>query len=1035
RGEQRGLDNVRVSSNDLKWQGGTAAVIKPFGAHPGLSALLVNFEDLPTNFPNVSLDYPDIQREQVKVRKEPNGNVENPGFNGVSLNGPWATSTGGAVTEANAATRFQRPTIFEFQVDVPKYQPVNTGEISIPNQLGSFWSAGYVGRFTVFVDSDQTGVFGGERREAYRSFNLASAVSPDERIVIGTPSVDLGSLAGGAGYDTGLTYNAGAAPYRVLSPATLFNPDSYSSMFKSFTVFNEGNLNLWNVRLAKGTVSNATYWPWMVLSQSSNEDIWLDAITDVHSDLDRRFAPEFAPGVNSIIVQKPRVGDTSGRQLKVNPTSRLNPNLIGSGALLNPALPQYSRDPRIGVTPPLGTPVGRYAQIMRILEDNGRTGPFSSYDDESLLLGYSASGTSVAYEAFSDPTFTLTFNVKETQLTGGRSQFTGAGVHEGNPVNQAAPAQWNDSQPAGVRLTNGDVLMAFASNRPEWYPAAGNPAPSSKNSRIFFGSLDGNTLGAADGRGMDSQLRDLNKFVPADPANGRWFAGTAVLPNVADNVLFSNLLTEGVGSPVDIGGAITGDVSYGNPAFSSLNVNPGARALVYVGNAKRQTSTGTVTDSRIMVTELDATNTPGDTVSLDADPFILKGRPQVVQFGTFVRIFYSGQSNGVSALYRVEYDMGSNAFSQPTLVQMGTGFESTADPSVIYRQGFRNGVAGFEFDVVFSGRVRSGMANELFMQRYDGSTLDVIPFGNPGVVNGQLHETPVYDAKFGGFRTRGMNWTGDYTITLADGTPIFTSAATIERQTKTHSYTSIYGGRVVVDTAAGVIRFTTATLPKTLQLNVVYTPTVMRLSDPAAAGYTAPSIAWDGRLTHSNTAASYNFWKLPSGADDLPNSNNTFADRLVVTSTRAATAGGQTMRPIMATYRLGVRLGRVIAVNPDGSLAETLTVSGNVGDYQIDPAAGRIYFTRADEDRVVTINHNGNVISRPVTFVGESRETFVPIENALNEANINVSIDPLSSSSVRRNLIWLFWSSTRNGSSSIYMQTVAPKLNPTLPGQ
>lgn len=1027
RGEGRGLDNVRVDRRDLRWMGGTAAMVKPFGAHPGLGGLLGNFEDLPTLFPNISLDYPDVQREQVKVRKEPNGNVENPVFNGVSLNGPRNTS-GGYVTEADAANRVMRPTVFEFQVDIPRYQPVNLGNNSIPNQNSGFWSAGYVGRFTVYVDSDQTGVFGGERSEAYRSFNLASAVSPDERIVIGTPSVDLGSLAGGAGYDTGLTYSPGTAPYRVLNPTALFNPDSYSNMFKSFTAFNEGNVNLWNVRLAKGTVASGTYWPWMVLSQSGNDDIWLDSATDVHSDLDSRFAPEFAPGVNTVIVQKPRVTDTTGRQLKVNPTSRLNPNIPGSGTLLLPAAPQYSRDPRISVTPPLGTPVGRYSQIMRLLEDTAAT----SVNDESLLLRYS-SGTAVAEESFSDPSFTLTFAVKETQLTGGRSQFAGAGVHEGNPVNPAAPAQWNDSQPAGMRMPNGDLLMAFSSNRPEWYPAAGNPNPATRNSRIFLGTLTGGTMGAPDARGMDSQLRDLNKFVPADPANGRWFSGNSVLPNVADNVLFSNTLTDGMPSPVDIGGTLTGEVSYQNPAFSSSYVGRN-RPLVYVGNAKRQLDNRTVTDSRIIVTELDSSNVPGTTVSLDVDPFTLKGRPQVIHNGPTAEIFFSGQSNGISALYRTVYTMGAG-FSPVTILKMGNGFESVNDPSVIQRLTRHNGNLAIETNLVFSGRVRSGTNNELFLRRYDATTFDVIPFGNPTLPNGQIVETPVYDAKFGGFRTRGMDWGNVYTVTLANGTPIFTSAATIERQTRMHSYATIYGGRAIVDVELGVIRFTGATLPKTLQLSVVYNPNILRINDPSTSGYTTPSAVWDPRLMHSNTASSYAFWKLPSGAEELPNSTNTYSDRLVVASTRSTTAGGQTMRPVMATYRLGVRLGRPIAVNPDGTLAEVLTVSGNTGSYQIDPAGGRIYFTNFDEDRVVTINHGGNVINRPVTFIGETRESFISIENALNEANINISLDPMSTSLVRRNLIWMFWSSTRNGSSSLYMQTVAPKLTPVLPSQ
>jgi hypothetical protein len=33
----------------------------------------------------------------------------------------------------------------------------------------------------------------------------------------------------------------------------------------------------------------------------------------------------------------------------------------------------------------------------------------------------------------------------------------------------------------------------------------------------------------------------------------------------------------------------------------------------------------------------------------------------------------------------------------------------------------------------------------------------------------------------------------------------------------------------------------------------------------------------------------------------------------------------------------------------------------------------------------------------------------------------------------RRSLIWMLWSSTRNGSPDIYMQTISPKLRPIIP--
>lgn len=1043
RGEGRGLDLIRVDRKDLRWQGGAATVSKPFAAIPGLGALMGNFEDLPGNFPNTSLDYPDVQREQVVVRKEPNGNTENPVFSTVSLKGPVAAG-GGLVTELNASTRIIVPTVFEFQVNVPKYQPVNIGASSIPNQIGSFWEAGYTGRFTVYVDSDQSGVFGGALREAYRTFNLGAAVSPDERITIGTPNVDLGSLSAGAGYDSRLTYSA-AFPYRTLSPTTFFNPydtnpaTNYSKMFKPFTAFNEGNMNLWNVRLAKGTrETSGLYWPWQVSSTGNNEDIWLDSATDVHSILDGRFAPTLAPGVNTVFAQKPRVGDSIGKQIKINPTSRLNPNLPGAGFPL--VAGPVNVEPTIGVTPPLGMPVGRYSQLMRLIEDTGGTGPVAGASDESLSIGYTPSATVVPLEAYSDPTFVLTFAVKETRLTGGKSEYTASGFHEGNPVTQAFPAQWSDTQPSGLRQNSGNLVVSFTSNRPTFYPLAGNPNPNNRNTRIFYGAVQGGQLGAADSRGKDSSIRDLNKFLPSDSTNDRWFSGLASLPNVADATIFANNLTQGVTSPTDIGGTLTTDVSYSNPVWSTngdKNLAGAVQSRMYVaytGTAKRQTNSGVVDDSRIIITRLDPSGlAAGGTFTLDADPFSLKGRPTIVQNDNDLVVFYPALSNGVWSIYVTRFNE-STGFTVPLMLQFGSGFESVSNPAIVQRNAQLNGVNTTEFDLTFTGRLRSSGVSEVFMARLDPNFV-YRAFGRVNLATGQIEETAVYDSRFGAYRVRGAVWQGgDHQIILANGTAIFQPGLpTIDRQTRIESYKTIFGGRAIVDPNLGTIKFTGTPLPKNAQILVRYTPTFMRLSETGVAGYTSPSLLFDNRLDHSNTSTNYAFWKTPSGADEPTNSLNTFADRLVMTAVRSAAAGGQTSRPTMSTYRLGVRLGRTILTNPDGSLAEPLVVGGNAGSYQIDPAAGRIYFTRIDEDKIVTITLNGTPIQLPVTFIGETKEDFVSIENATNESNLYMFLDPVGTATNRRGMIWMLWSSTRSGAPSVFMQTVARKISPILP--
>ena len=1041
RGEGRGLDLVRVDRKDLRWQGDASVVVKPFSGIPGLGPLLGSFEDLPGNFPNTSLDYPDIAREQVKVRKEPNGNVENPVFSSVSLKGPTTNTGIGYVDETSAATRVIVPTIFEFEVDVPQFQPANLGNMSVLNQNNTFWQAGYAGRFTVYVDSDQNGSFGGSSREAYRTFNLGAAVSPDEKIIIGTPNVDLGSLSSGAGYDARLTYS-NSFPYRTLSPTSFFNPNSpqYQNMFKPFTAYNAGNVNLWNVRLAKGTfdATGGLYWPWEMLSNGNNQDVWLDAATDVHSNIDSRFSPILGGGVNSIFSQKPRVGDTSSRQILVNPSSRLNPNILNAGNPLSPLNPNAS--PVIGVTPPLGMPIGRYSQLMRLVEDTG--GPSATgVNDESLSIGYTASSTVIPYEAYSDPTFTLSFTVKETQVTGGTSPYTASVFDGGNAIDPAHPAQWSQIQPSGLRQTSGNLILAYASNSPDFYQAAANPNPNNRNTHIYIGQVAGSTLGAADSRGQDSQIRDLNKFVPDDPTNQRWVQALFALPQTPDGNIFLSALTRGVASPTDIGGTLTSDVSYSNPVFSTngdkdlTGAVQGRMYVAYVGTAKRQTNTGIVDDSRIIISRINTSGPGGGTFVLDADPFALKGRPTMVQNGNDITVFYPAFSNGVWSIFYTTFNEATG-FTVPVMLNFGSGFESVSNPAVVLRNVQLNGVASTEYDLTFTGRLRTSGISEVFEARLD-PTFNYRTFGT-AVANGQIVESAVYDARFGAYRVRGAAWNGNFDITT-NGASILTSTPVLDRQTKIQSASTIFGGRVVVDSMLGTVKFTGTALPKTAQIQVNYTPTFLRMSDTSVAGYTSPSAVFDPRLETSNTSSNYAFWKTPGGADEPTASVNTFADRLVVTAVKSAATGGQTSRPAMSTFRLGVRLGRSILVNPDGSLAESISVTGNTGSYQIDPAAGRIYFTRFDEDRVVRVQLGGAGtippvdVSRPVTFIGETAENFVTMDTAVNESNLFMFLDPVGTNTNRRGMIWMLWSSTRGGAPAVFMQTIARKIIPILP--
>jgi hypothetical protein len=1058
RGEGKGLDLVRVDRRDLAWQNGAGAAVKQLSTLPGVGALYSAFEELPTNFPNRSLDYPNIARERVRVTKDPNGNAENPVFNSISLRGP-RTVAGQPVDESTAGTRVLAPTVFQMQVDFPRFQPANSGVGgALPDQLGNTsWFAGYAGRYTVYVDSDQSGTFSSNGTlEAYRTFNLAAAVSPDERIVIGTPNVDLGSLAGGTGYDARLTYNA-ARPYRLLSGSAIFNPSSvdYEKMFKPFTAFNEGNVNLLNVRLAKGTFSNqfGNYNPWQIFAADNNDSIWLDAATDVHSDIDLNFAP-INGAQNFVIIQKPRVGDNSGRQLKVNPSSRLNPNIANSGRLLDPTRPGLNRDPRVGISVPFGMPVGQYSQKMRLIEDTNSFLGGTQFNDESMSLAYSAATGVFPTEAFSDPTFTLSFGVKETQLTGGSSRFTEAVVDPGTPVTRTNPVQWADSQPTGIRHINGNLVVAFASNRPVVIPAVANPNPNNRNTRIYVGVIPGSTLGAPDGRSQDSNIRDLNQFVPGDVGNRRWWSPQAIVPSEPDASLFANTLTSGVTAPINLFDAsnVMSDFRYGNPVMPVQGARVFATATIrepmaFVGTAKRLVEGTLVDDSRIMVSQVDNTGAAGPTAVLDADPLLAKGRPTIVRVvDGLYGIFYPVLSNGVTTINYVQFSTGSNTFSVPVSLRFGNGFESVSSPSASVRS---SGNASFlEVSLTFTGRVRGSSNSEVFIARVrDANTSPrFIEFGVAGAFNAagraEITEVMTFDGKTGGFRTRGLSWQGDYDIRLngnlisnsiiRDAAGNLLSASKTDRDTKLQVLTTSLNIPVTVDRELGLVKFGNTSLPKGSALTVTYNPLFLRLSSNQNAGYSTTSMLFDSRLSLSNDDGTSYFWKTPSGAIEPASSTNTRSDRFMLTAVRSSQAGGQNSRPVMSTFRLGVRLGFPLPVNPDGTVTG-LTVTGNTGSYQVDPVGGRIFFTTSDEDRRVRVIYGAYNQVTTVSLIGETIEDFVPVSNPLNENGMFTFMDPMDSIGLRRGMVWMLWSSTRNGAPSIYMQGYAKRLGPFLP--
>jgi len=1113
RPDGQGLDGVRISRRDLQWQGGAAAVRKAFPADT------VGFEDLPVNTPNTSLDYPDIRREQLRATKDPNGNAENPMFNGVTLRA--ARGPGGAQLDESVGVldRVFVPTPVELAVEVPRFQPPNdetrlNTATRVTNSAGGVNPQGYMGRLNVFVDSLSNGQLDLGQREAFRAFNLSASVDVDQRVSIATPKIDLGSLAGGTGYST--AGMPGAAYNMTTLPENLFNPwaGAYATVFRPFEVRNEGNVNLLNLRVAKVTDLRGALEAQKIGSPQNDPFTWFDTTLDLWSDMDAIFAPT----VNGrIILQKPRPGDVVPTELKTNPVRRANPNL-GTTGLVRPAgatrnvddaMNQRTRlvngqtslvftpdKPKIGVSVPIGFPVGTYREFVRVFEDSSAAQP--------PVWSNKASGddTGGGIEAFTEPGFELSFRVGETRLTNSFSARTAPMVDNLLPTDPGTqvPFAFTNREPAGMRDAFGSLVMAFSSNREGWTPGLPNEAQFRTNPfRIYVSTLDSQATFNANAFTTPygySPIRDLNVF---RPAGASWFRQAAAFPS-----------NEQAGTIFGTNAADLFDVRFGNPAFPSSGmkgafpVTPSdlmspsytynSVYMAYVGSAQRQTPSGRLGESRLALSVVtpaqDGSITIGNPIPLNQDPLVAKGKPSLIQTPTGAMVFYPGTTSGRTNVYYTRYDAGSNSYTPVSSLPFGRGFANVSAPSVTGRVND----TGTPFPVVsvaFQGQLRGRTAPEIYFgqaaAKGGNGVIDarlgdrLAAEGNDGKLDPAQVWTPLplqtseeleLTGETGVYRTRGVVWndpvnSADVRIRRgsAEVSILDTTSRAVDSQTGVISYTTTLGGRVVIDPNVGTVRFTSTVPGKDARILATYQPYFLRISDRGTVGYTEPTLMFDRRYV-SDTAYGAN-----AGGGALVYNQAGRYDRWVTTYNRGAVTGGLAARPYLNTLRLGItlRAGR-LPTTPNGAVGyfrgnafvagiqsiQVLPTGDNLNAVvQVDPATGQIYFPTNLEGALLRIRYyaidesGALILANPTTpqlfdevysvgYVTERPEELIPMETSVNEGGLTSFLDPFtypSGPNMRPPLVWMFWTSTRRGTADVYMQSIAPQWVPIVVGQ
>lgn len=474
------IDNFRIDAGDLVWQGGEDAITNSLRV--GAIGRGVKFD---WEFGLGSADYPDIPKRRGTYRKA--YDERDPSKAQSTL--PGVVAVAGAPYDA--AT--MRPDTVYMSVDVPKYQPANV-TIDSSAATGRDARFGYQKTMTAYVDSDRTGTWNsGDQvlgrpvtyQEAYRRFKVGLRVPADPRIQVEEQLVDIGQAAHGLG--EGLAGSPNPWDKYEFVPV---NPlPEVQQWFKKITIKNAGNVNLYNLRVAKNVpllmVKDAAS---MLTPDSLAQSIPGVQITS-SLDNDAPLLPYLQPlkadpftTSNLYTVTKPRVGDPDPSILTI-PDKRkwdnnYNDTATDATAALTTALVNAGKTPaeaaaearallpyatqisvRIPVSQPLGTYQAPYVPIWADLDGNG-----------TLTLNTDGSPA----EPFAAPTFQLKATVRESVMTGVRD--SGCLPQVELPMNTGFYPRVGDSTPAAYRDSKtGNVRLLWSSNRmftdglyPDW---------------------------------------------------------------------------------------------------------------------------------------------------------------------------------------------------------------------------------------------------------------------------------------------------------------------------------------------------------------------------------------------------------------------------------------------------------------------------------------------------------------------------------------------------------------------------------------
>lgn len=744
------LNKFRVDFSDFSWVGAP-----PF-------ATMLPWEMAPVMGPwNKSTDYPNILEENGLAKMSATG--INPSKISVGLAGTAPDATASPASWSVGRNGVQ------FSVKVPKYQPANAPLNMSTASAGELRGTGYTGRVQFYIDTNNNGKFDSafglgaanfRRRnvtrnnltEAYREILLQVHVLPDMRAAVAEKTIDIGQVPHGFGIvrDTnGLPvsfYDNLADNLAIWDPAG--SSWGFKDWFKPFTMYNQGNVNLNNIKVYQPYMRSDTVSDfYLIYGSDARATIAPGArIPDAHTttSLDPMFitnGPGISPVMNMLTrtFHKPKVGeDESVLMIPDSPESLYLTNFNRTYST-DPVAGQEQKLPQLSISVPIAQPVGIYYGKFTLYNDLNNNGIYEPGLGESI----------------GDPTINLSMSVAEDRLTDGTMRGVIPQIDKG-PVSSVG-----DMTPAGYRdPTTGNVQVIWTSPRyPEENTVSQSLTPHPTDPwYLYISTLPWDTTTGKWTFAVDKALPDTSWWLPTGIPGATGvstpFPPIAYLAADDPNSFFPGPVTSqpNLGAP---GTTRTDTVKFTSP---SITVDPITKRVwaFFTGQAYKSDSqtpenrsyVSEITGGKLLPDNVYDTDrpTPNSNRNIDGNwttpKYGFKGLPTHMQRvdtdatkNLFLWTFWFGGNNGK---WRIFYNAntdpdginktpGKDNWTNNAQLPMPNGLISMAEPSPFYKESAywdttNNGQYKDILDVVYSGYSSLTKNSDIYLSRYQPNT-------------------------------------------------------------------------------------------------------------------------------------------------------------------------------------------------------------------------------------------------------------------------------------------------------------------------